>query len=68
MNTPPPATLSPLDLIVLREKRTAAEIAARDLRIAELEVFVRYELTMSDSFDLATGLITRSAPPATTEG
>jgi hypothetical protein len=61
MNLSPLDVLSPTDAGRVREKRMAVEIALRDARIAELELFVRYGMGEEDTFNAFTGEITRAA-------
>lgn len=54
-------TIRPEDLAVIRDARVRADLAAKEAEIITLRAFVRYGLTDADSFDIATGAITRAS-------
>ncbi len=61
-----PQTISPIDLAACREARQRADIVAKEAELVQLRVFVRYGLGPNDTFDLQTGVITRSVAMADT--
>ncbi len=56
-----PTTLAPDDLRAVQEAATGVQLATQAADIVRLRLFVRYGLSEHDSFDLATGKITRAS-------
>jgi hypothetical protein len=57
----------PADLLVVQQARYRAELAAKDLEVVNLKLALRYHLVEGDTYDTATGKITRAKPPAVEE-
>lgn len=58
-----PQTIAPIDVAAVREARQRADLASKEAELTQLRVFVRYHLGIDDTFDLATGAITRATVP-----
>lgn len=56
--------IAPADLLVVQGARSRAELAGKDLELVNLKLFLRYGLVEGDSYDMATGKITRAEAPA----
>ena len=57
-----PTTIAPADLAAVRIAALEARAAAAAADVLRLSLFLRYGMTVDDSFDYVTGVITRAAP------